>query len=38
MPSGTILEINEWAEDKFEDALIEEGETIIINKQLLKEL
>lgn len=34
MPSGTILDINEWSEERFDDVLIEEGESITINTQI----
>lgn len=37
LPDGAMEAINEWAFEKFDDALIEDGEPIIIYKELLTE-
>jgi hypothetical protein len=35
MPDGVIETINEWAYEKFDEPLIEEGDPLIINVGLL---
>lgn len=37
MPSGAIEKINEWAEQKYDDLLMEESDKIYINKDILPE-
>ena len=35
MPSGTLETINEWAFDRFDEALIEEDEVFEVNPEIL---
>ena len=36
MPDGAMETINEWSFDHHGDALLEDGETVVVNHALLK--